>query len=112
MNRKEAYFKFSKILSIDNDSKESYVNKSKYKDLINQIYDDFEKDLKEINNQVSRLKKQLANNHHVECMCSFCNPLGEEKDCDSCLNIQGISDCCQYCIRGEGFSKDYWELKC
>ena len=44
---------------------------------INKIYDDFEKDLKGINNQVSRLKKQLANNHHIECSCSFCKPVDE-----------------------------------
>ena len=43
--------------------------------LINKIYDDFEKDLKDINNQVSRLKKQLSKDHHIECGCSFCKPL-------------------------------------
>lgn len=43
MNRKEAYFEFSKILINDNDSKESYVHKTKYKNLIVKIYDDFEK---------------------------------------------------------------------
>lgn len=43
MNRREAYFEFSKILINDNNSKESYVHKTKYKDLIVKIYDDFEK---------------------------------------------------------------------
>ena len=43
MNRKEAYYEFSKILINDNDSKESYVHKTKYKNLIVKIYDDFEK---------------------------------------------------------------------
>lgn len=43
MNRREAYFEFSKILINDNDSKQSYVHKTKYKDLIVKIYDDFEK---------------------------------------------------------------------
>ena len=78
MNRKEAYFEFSKIVSIDNDSKESYVHKSKYKDLIVKIYDSFEKDLKDINNQVSRLKKQLSKGHHIECSCSFCKPVDNQ----------------------------------
>lgn len=40
MNRREAYFEFSKILI--NDSKESYVHKTKYKNLIVKIYNDFE----------------------------------------------------------------------
>lgn len=43
MNRKEAYYEFCKILINDNDSKESYVHKTKYKNLIVKIYDDFEK---------------------------------------------------------------------
>lgn len=43
MHRKEAYFEFSNILINDNDSKESYVHKTKYKNLIVKIYDDFEK---------------------------------------------------------------------
>ena len=77
MNRRDAYIEFSKILMFDNDSKEAYVHKSKYKDLIVKIYDELEKDLKDINNQVLRLKKQLANNHHIECSCSFCKPVNE-----------------------------------
>ena len=40
MNRREAYFEFSKMLI--NDSKESYVHKTKYKNLIVKIYNDFE----------------------------------------------------------------------
>lgn len=32
---------------------------------------------KSIQKENTRLKKQLANNHHVECMCSFCKPVGE-----------------------------------
>lgn len=45
--------------------------------VIDKIYDDFEKDLKDINNQVSRLKKQLSKDHHVECSCSFCKLVNE-----------------------------------
>ena len=117
MNRKEAYFEFSKIVSIDNDSKESYVHKSKYKDLIVKIYDSFEKDLKDINNQVSRLKKQLSKGHHIECSCSFCNPVDEKvlkeftfTSCDDCKNkIDGTyQEICSNCKRFYGC---YFEAK-
>ena len=58
--------------------------------LIDKIYDDFEKDLKDINNQVSRLKKQLSKGHHIECSCSFCKPVDviisnyEKLHCPNC----------------------------
>lgn len=67
MNREDARLEFYLILEKGklDFSKKSFIDK---------IYDDFEKDLKDIHNQVSRLKKQLVNNHHIECMCSFCKP--------------------------------------
>lgn len=40
---------------------------------IDEIFDFFEP----IQKENTRLKKQLANNHHIECMCSFCKPIGE-----------------------------------
>lgn len=49
--------------------------------LINKIYDDFENKYKQ-----------------------------DEKDCVTCYHL-GDNDYCEYCIRGEGYSKDYWELK-
>ena len=30
-----------------------------------------------IQKENTRLKKQLANNHHIECSCSFCKPVDE-----------------------------------
>ena len=59
-----------------------YMSEENVYELINNIYDDFEKDLKDINNQVSRLKKQLSKGHNIECSCSFCKPL----DCSYVVN--------------------------
>lgn len=85
---------------------------------INKIYDDFEKDLKEINNQVSRLKKQLSKGHHTECSCSFCKPISCSyvdnnftfTSCDDCKNkIDGIfQEVCSNCKRFYGC---YFEAK-
>ena len=71
-----------------------YMSEENVYELINNIYDSFEKDLKDINNQVSRLKKQLSKGHHVECSCSFCKPLACSyvdnnftfTSCDDCKN--------------------------
>lgn len=82
----------------------------------NKIYDDFEKDLKEINNQVSRLKKQLAKDHHIECSCSFCKPVGEKKSCENCRHYDGTQTCNKFVARSSYNYKDFccnkWELKC
>ncbi len=29
-------------------------------------------EIKELKKEINRLRKQLANNHHIECNCSFC----------------------------------------
>lgn len=50
-----------------------YCHYSLIIDYINDICEDFE----EIKKENIRLKKQLANNHHVECSCSFCKPVNE-----------------------------------
>ena len=55
-----------------------YMSEENVYELINNIYDDFEKDLKGINNQLSRLKKQLSKGHHIECGCSFCKPVNNQ----------------------------------
>lgn len=41
---------------------------------INSIFNYFENEVKQLKNENVRLKKQLANNHHIECNCSFCKP--------------------------------------
>lgn len=41
--------------------------------LIDSLFENFEL----IKKENTRLKKQLADNHHVECMCSFCKPVYE-----------------------------------
>ena len=85
--------------------------------IIDKIYDDFEKDLKEISNQVSRLKKQLSKGHHVECSCSFCKPVGEKvlkeftfTSCDDCKNKKDgtYQEICSNCKRFYGC---YFEAK-
>ncbi len=65
MTRREAYFNFSKILINDNDSKESYVHKTKYKDLIIKIYDDFENESCENCNF-----KYVVDGMCTECRCN------------------------------------------
>lgn len=85
--------------------------------IIDKIYDKSELDLKDINNQVSRLKKQLASNHHIQCSCSFCKPRDEKvlkefqfTSCDDCRNkIDGIfQEICGNCKRFYGC---YFEKK-
>lgn len=71
MNREEA----KKLVKIDNKETYPYSIIDNVDEVIDKIYDGFEKDLKDINNQVSRLKKQLSKGHHVKCSCSFCKPL-------------------------------------
>ena len=34
-------------------------------------------DFIQIKKENTRLKKQLASNHHIECSCSFCKPVNE-----------------------------------
>lgn len=43
-------------------------------DLLDIIFNEIEKEIKQLKNENARLKKQLANNHHMECNCSFCKP--------------------------------------
>ena len=50
-----------------------YCHYSLIIDYIGDIWEDFEL-LKKEN---KRLKKQLANNHNIECSCSFCKPVDE-----------------------------------
>ena len=94
-----------------------YMSEENVYELINNIYDDFEKDLKDINNQVSRLKKQLSKGHHIECSCSFCKPVYEKvlkeftfTSCDDCKNkIDGTyQEICSNCKRFYGC---YFEAK-
>lgn len=84
--------------------------------LIDKIYDDFEKDLKDINNQLSRLKKQLSKGHHIECGCSFCKPVGEKQSCENCKHYDGTQTCNKFVARSAYDYKDFycnkWELKC
>lgn len=70
MNREDAYKKI-KVLHIND------IQTSGLHIIIDNIYDEFEKDLKDINNQVLRLKKQLSKGHHTECSCSFDKPVNE-----------------------------------
>lgn len=86
--------------------------------IIDSIYDEFEKDLKDINNQVSRLKKQLSKGHHIGCSCPFCKPLACSyvknnfifTNCDDCKSkIDGIfQEICGNCKRFYGC---YFEKK-
>ena len=90
--------------------------------LIDKIYDDFEKDLKDINNQVSRLKKQLSKDHHIKCSCSFCKPLACSyvdnnftfTSCDDCKNkIDGTyQEICSNCKRFYGCCFEAKEKLC
>lgn len=75
MNREKAIKKIYIDYVANEEDCSEFMNVDNVYSLINKIYDDFEKDLKDIHNQVSRLKKQLANNHHIKCMCSFCKPV-------------------------------------
>ena len=36
------------------------------------IHNRFNEEIKELKAEINRLRKQLANNHHIECCCSFC----------------------------------------
>lgn len=115
MNREDAkVFKFINYNRIINSC---IIDVNELNKHIDKIYDDFAKDLKEINNQVLRLKKQLANNHHIECSCSFCKPVDEKvlkeftfTSCDDCKNkIYGTyQEICGNCKRFYGC---YFEAK-
>lgn len=50
-----------------------YIKESSVSQRIYQIYDKLE----ELKKENTRLKKQLVNNHHIECSCSFCKPVNE-----------------------------------
>lgn len=113
MNRDEA----KKLIKIENKETYPYNIVDNVNEVIDKIYDEFEKDLKEINNQISRLKKQLSKNHHVECGCSFCKPVDEKvlkeftfTSCDDCKNkIDGTyQEICSNCKRFYGC---YFEAK-
>lgn len=39
------------------------------------IIDSLNEDSKLLKKENTRLKKQLANNYHIECNCSFCKPI-------------------------------------
>lgn len=94
MSRKGA-MEYLKFVEIHEDNKGIGYECNSIEELINIIYDDFEKQFEKEQNanlknekaksiiiddlrrENTRLKKQLANNHHIECMCSFCKPIGE-----------------------------------
>ncbi len=132
MDRRKALIKFNKILE-----KVDYIPtiiRIYYFDLLNKIYDDFEKQFKKEQNanlenekakaiiiddlrrENARLKKQLANNHHIECMCSFCKPVEENvkefvfTSCDDCKHKKGeyFQEECISCKRYYGC---YFEKK-
>lgn len=57
------------------DDTDKYTRYLKYDDkLINDAIKHFE----QLQKENIRLKKQLANNHHIECNCSFCKPPVDE----------------------------------
>lgn len=111
MNRKEA----KQLIEIKNQEIYPYGIVDNVDEVIDKIYDEFEKDLKDINNQVLKLKKQLASNHHIEYSCSFCKPVNELKEfkftsCNDCRNkIDGVfQEVCGNCKRFYGC---YFEAK-
>lgn len=70
-------------------------------------------DFIQLKKENTRLKKQLANNHHIECSCSFCKPVGENNklNCNKCKHYYTeykfdlLFDKCK-------LDKCNWELKC
>lgn len=70
MNRYEA-MEFD-IFSYNGDM--DYIKESSVGQRIEQIYDELEL----LQKENTRLKKQLANNHHIECSCSFCKPVDNQ----------------------------------
>ena len=121
MNREEAHKKVKDW--IDEVSKPGKIGKWHYGKFelhrdIDRLYDNFEKDLKDINNQLSRLKKQLLKGHHIECGCSFCKPVACSyvdnnftfTSCNDCKNkIDGTyQEICSNCKRFYGC---YFEAK-
>lgn len=121
MNREEFLLKLDDF-DFDSFGKDDIFDNSDVFEVVrffaNKIYDDFEKDLKEINNQVSRLKKQLSKGHHIERSCSFCKPVSCSyvdnnftfTSCDDCKNkIDGTyQEICSNCKRFYGC---YFESK-
>lgn len=85
MNRSEAK---SKLIDTFKNIPFSELKIGDLNNVIDKIYDDLEKDLKDINNQVSRLKKQLSKDHHVECSCSFCKPVVEKINKLNCIKCK------------------------
>lgn len=115
MNRSEAK---SKLIDTFKNIPFSELKIGDLNNVIDKIYDDFEKDLKDIDNQVSRLKKQISKGHHMECSCSFCKPIACSyvdnnftfTSCDDCKNkIDGTyQEICSNCKR---FFGCYFEAK-
>ena len=118
MNKENAINKFDiKLKWYKADQKNPIIAciKDDFESIIKEVYNDFEKDLQEINNLLSRLKKQLSKGHHLECGCSFCKPVDELKEfkftsCDDCKNkIDGTyQEVCSNCKRFYGC---YFEAK-
>ena len=111
MNREEAHKKVKDW--IDEESKPGKIGKWHYGKFelhrdIDRLYDNFEKDLKDINNQVLRLKKQLAKGHNIECGCSFCKPVGEKQSCENCNHYNGTQTCNKFVTRGSYNYKDFY----
>lgn len=42
------------------------------------IIDSLNEDFEKLKKENTRLKKQLASNHHIECSCSFCKPVDNQ----------------------------------
>ena len=84
------------------------------------VNDDIEQailEIESIKKENTRLKEQLAKDHHIECSCSFCKPVDEKvlkefkfTSCDDCKNkIDGTyQEICSNCKRFYGC---YFEAK-
>jgi len=68
MNREDSLIKYNEI-----DKRVGIKPFWEIRDIIENAYNQLELMKKEN----IRLKKQLANNHHIECNCSFCKPVDE-----------------------------------
>ena len=79
------------------------------------------KELKELQKENTRLKKQLSKDHHIECSCSFYKPVDEKvlkefqfTSCNDCRNkIDGTyQEICSNCKRFYGCYFEAKDLKC
>lgn len=86
------------------------------------IIDSLSEDIESIKKEKTRLKKQLSKNHHIECSCSFCNPVDCSyvdnnftfTSCDDCKNKidETYQEICSNCKRFYGCYFEAKELKC